>query len=152
MSFAVPRNVLNFESTQRSFEDNVWSKVTGNEKSLPMYKDKPSGKGYGYGVKSRKGFVRSRRGVALIALAVIGILYWFGWSSTPTDLQDAAGKATEAGKTLTSLVGAGKGGLKNSVDWSKRREAVKDAFLKSWKAYEEHGWGEHPFTAKRRIV
>jgi hypothetical protein len=143
MSFAVPRNVPNFESAQRSFEDNVWSKVTGNEKSLPMYKDKPSGKNYGYGVKSRKSFVRSRRGLAVFVLTVIGILYWFGWSST----QDAAG----AGNTLASIVGAGKGGKKNNVDWDKRREAVKDAFLVSWKAYEEHGWGKRPVAATSRI-
>jgi len=147
MSFAVPRNVPNFESAQRSFEDNVWSKVTGNEKSLPMYKDKPSGKSYGYGVKSRKSFVRSRRGLALFALAVIGILYWFGGSST----QDAAGKASEAGKTWTSLVGAGNGGTTSNVDWEKRREAVKDAFVVSWKAYEEHGWGERLFAASTRF-
>jgi hypothetical protein len=149
MSFAVPRNVPNFESAQRSFEDNVWNKVTGNEKSLPMYKDKPSGKSYGYGAKSRKSFIRGRKGVALIALAVISILYWFGWSSTPADV---TGKVTEAGKTLTSIVGAGKGGKKETVDWDKRREAVKEAFLSSWKAYEEHGWGTHPFAAIRRTV
>ncbi|KAI9870052.1 MAG: mannosyl-oligosaccharide alpha-1,2-mannosidase, partial [Watsoniomyces obsoletus] len=41
MSFAVPRNVPNFNNAQRQFEDNVWNKVTGNEKGLPMYKDKP---------------------------------------------------------------------------------------------------------------
>jgi hypothetical protein len=76
MSFAVPRNVPNFENAQRRFEDNVWSKVTGNEKGLPMYKDKPSGKSYGYGVKSRKGFMRSRKAVGLVALVVLGALYW----------------------------------------------------------------------------
>ncbi|KAK1919659.1 hypothetical protein P3342_001952 [Pyrenophora teres f. teres] len=63
MSFAIPRNVPNFESAQRKFEDNVWNKIPGNEKGLPMYKDKPSGKVYGYGgARGRRGFLRSKRG------------------------------------------------------------------------------------------
>lgn len=50
MSFAVPRNI---ESASRRFEENVWNKVTGNEKGLPMYKDKPTG--YGYGSRGKRG-------------------------------------------------------------------------------------------------
>ena len=46
MSFAVPRNIPNFDTAQRRFEDGVWNKFTGNEKGLPMYKDKPAGHGY----------------------------------------------------------------------------------------------------------
>jgi len=148
MSFAVPRNVPNFENAQRRFEDNVWNKISGNEKGLPMYKDKPTGKSYGYGVRSRKGFMRSRRGIALIALVVLGLLYWFGWSSAPAD---GAGE-TEKG----SRWGGSKGGSKtNTAVWKKRREAVKDAFLLSWKAYEEHGWGYdeyHPISRKGRYM
>ncbi|KAH8731451.1 glycoside hydrolase [Phaeosphaeriaceae sp. PMI808] len=144
MFFAVPRNVPNFENAQRRFEDNVWNKFSGNEKELPMYKDKPSGKTYGYGPKSsRRGFMRSRRGVALIALAVLGLLYWFGWSSAPADTVDATKNA------------AGKGGKKNKVDWGKRQEDVKNAFLLSWKAYETHGWGYdeyHPVSRNGRYM
>jgi hypothetical protein len=146
MSFAVPRNVPNFENAQRRFEDNVWNKFSGSEKSLPMYKDKPSGKSYGYGVKSRKGFMRSRKGVGLIALVVIGMLYWFGWRSTP------AGADAQAG---SSWGGLGSGGKKKTGVWEKRRDAVKDAFLLSWKAYEKHGWGYdeyHPISRKGRYM
>ena len=50
MSFAITRNVPNFESAQRKFEDNVWNKLPGNEKGLPMYKDKP----FGYPGSSRR--------------------------------------------------------------------------------------------------
>lgn len=152
MSFAVPRNVPNFENAQRRFEDNVWSKVTGNEKGLPMYKDKPSGKSYGYGVKSRKGFIRNRKAVGVVALVVLGLLYWFGWSSTPADLD---GKTEEKGSSFGGIVGAVTGGKKSIIDWEKRREDVKNAFLLSWHAYEKHGWGYdeyHPVSRNGRYM
>tara|TARA_R110002003_G_scaffold97_19_gene7903 strand:- start:2860 stop:4833 length:1974 start_codon:yes stop_codon:yes gene_type:complete len=154
MSFAVPRNVPNFENAQRRFEDNVWNKVTGNEKGLPMYKDKPSGKSYGYGVRSRKGFMRSRRGVGLVALVVLGLVYWFGWSSTPADLDAPAAKTKEEGKGWSGAL-SGSSGKKSKVDWEKRREDVKNAFLLSWKAYEKHGWGYdeyHPVSRNGRYM
>lgn len=135
MSFAVPRNVPNFESAQRRFEDNVWNKVTGNEKGLPMYKDKPTGKTHAYGVRGRKGFMRSRKGVGLVALLVFGVLYWFGWSSPPA--------------------GAGRGARKNGGVWDKRQDAVRDAFLLSWKAYEKNAWGYdeyHPVSRSGRYM
>ncbi|KAH7077288.1 glycoside hydrolase [Paraphoma chrysanthemicola] len=154
MSFAVPRNVPNFDNAQRRFEDNVWNKVTGNEKGLPMYKDKPTGKSYGYGVKSRKGFLRSRRGIGLIALAVLALLYWFGWSSTPADLDATAEKTKTEDKSWSGVL-SGSSGKKEKVDWEKRREDVKSAFLLSWKAYEKHGWGYdeyHPVSRNGRYM
>jgi hypothetical protein len=155
MSFAVPRNVPNFESAQRKFEDNVWSKVTGNEKGLPMYKDKPSGKTHAYGVKGRRGFMRSRKGVGLVALVVLGLLYWFGWSSSPANLADPAGKTEDKGTVWTDTAKPAKGGKKAKVDWEKRKEEVKNAFLLSWKAYEKHGWGYdeyHPVSRDGRYM
>lgn len=153
MSFAIPRNV-NLETAQRRFEDNVWSKVTRSEKGLPMYKDKPTNYGYGGGARGRKGFMRSKRGMGLIALIVLGLFYWFGWSgaSTDTPLQDA--KKSDS-KTWGSIIGGGGGGTKSKVDWEKRRQAVKDAFLLSWSAYEEHGWGYdeyHPVSKNGRYM
>lgn len=140
MSFAVPRNVPSLETAQRRFEENVWSKVTGNEKGLPMYKDKPSGKSYGYGVQTRKGLLRSRRGAGLIVVVIFGLLYWFGWRSSPADLSSTAGKAADKVSIWTGLVSShGKGGSR--VDWDKRKEDVKDAFLLSWRGYKEHKWG-----------
>jgi hypothetical protein len=155
MSFAVPRNVPNFENAQRRFEDNVWSKVTGNEKGLPMYKDKPSGKTHVYGVKGRRGFLRSRKGVGLIALVVLGLLYWFGWSNSPASLAESAGKAADKGTSWSGSGSSGTGGKKSKVDWEKRKEEVKNAFLLSWKAYEKHGWGYdeyHPVSRDGRYM
>jgi hypothetical protein len=151
MSFAVPRNVPNFENAQRRFEDNVWNKFSGNEKGLPMYKDKPSGKTYGYGVKGRRGFFRSSKGVGLVTLVVVGLLYWFGWSSRPADLADGTTKTKEKGSSW----GSGTGAKKGKVDWEKRKDDVRDAFLLSWKAYEKHGWGfdeYHPVSRDGRYM
>ncbi|KAF1945469.1 seven-hairpin glycosidase [Clathrospora elynae] len=155
MSFAIPRNVPNFENAQRKFEDNVWSKVTGNEQGLPMYKDKPTG-GYGYsgGAKGRRGFMRSKRGMGLIALAVLGLIYWLGWSRGGTAI-GLESDEKDRGKSLASKISGSAGGKKSKVDWEKRRLAVKDAFLLSWGAYEEHGWGYdeyHPVSKTGRYM
>ncbi|KAH7391793.1 glycoside hydrolase [Pyrenochaeta sp. MPI-SDFR-AT-0127] len=138
MSFAVPRNVPNFETAQRRFEDNVWNKFTGNEKGLPMYKDKPTG--YGGSARGRRGFMRSKRGLGLVALLVLGFFYWVGWSNSSTDV-GLDGDTKHSGKTSVPIVGGTTGGKKSKAEWEKRRQAVKDAFLLSWNAYEEHGWG-----------
>lgn len=153
MSFAVPRNVPNFESAQRRFEDNVWNKFSGNEKGLPMYKDKPSGKSYGYGVRSgRRGFMRSKRGLGLAAFVLFVLIYWFGWSSRPADLDSTGGSGSKEKTSWGSIVGGKK---KSKIDWERRREDVKNAFLLSWKAYEKHGWGYdeyHPVSRNGRYM
>ncbi|KAH5259856.1 alpha-1,2-Mannosidase [Parastagonospora nodorum] len=149
MSFAVPRNVPNFENAQRRFEDNVWNKFSGTEKGLPMYKDKPEGKSHAYGVKGRRGFLRSRRGVGVVALVLLALVYWFGWSSAPAEVAD---KTKEKGASWGAIGGGAK---KSNVDWEKRREDVKNAFLLSWHAYEKHGWGYdeyHPVSRKGRYM
>jgi hypothetical protein len=155
MSFAVPRNVPNFENAQRRFEDNVWNKFSGNEKGLPMYKDKPSGKSHAYGVKGRRGFMRSRRGVGLIVLVVLGVLYWFGGPSTPVYSDNASEKTADKGSRWSSILGSGSGSRKSKINWEKRREDVKNAFLLSWNAYEKHGWGYdeyHPVSRDGRYM
>ena len=143
MSFAVPRNI---ESASRRFEENVWNKVTGNEKRLPMYKDKPTGYGYGGG-KGKRGFFMNKRGLATIALLVLGLLYWMvvpGSNRTPA-ANLSNGKSWLSGNTPNS---------KGSI-WEERKQEVKDAFLLSWNAYEEHGWGYdeyHPVSKSGRYM
>ncbi|CAO2648914.1 Nn.00g098630.m01.CDS01 [Neocucurbitaria sp. VM-36] len=154
MSFAIPRNVPNFDSAQRRFEDNVWNKFTGNEKGLPMYKDKPTGYGYGGGARGRKGFMRSKSGMGLVALVVLGLFYWFGWSGSETKV-GLEGEKKDSGSSWSPISGGGAGGKKEKVDWEKRRQDVKDAFLLSWNAYEEHGWGYdeyHPVSKTGRYM
>jgi mannosyl-oligosaccharide alpha-1,2-mannosidase len=138
MSFAIPRNVPNFENAQRRFEDGVWNKFTGNDKGLPMYKDKPAG--YGSQKRGAGGMFRRKRGIAFLGLVTFGLLYWLGWfgggSGSPSDGgKSGSGSGTSWGNLAS---GSKKGG---KADWEQRRQNVKDAFLLSWKAYEEHGWG-----------
>lgn len=129
MSFKLPSNIPNFDNAQRRFEDNVWNKFSGNDKELPMYKDKPT-----YGARRGGGWFSGRRRVGVIALVVLGALYWLGWSN-----RGDAGEKVETGKKGSWIPGAQTG--KKNVDWDTRRESVKNAFLLSWKGYEEHGWG-----------
>ncbi|KAF3034684.1 mannosyl-oligosaccharide alpha-1,2-mannosidase [Didymella heteroderae] len=143
MSFAVPRNI---ESAQRRFEENVWNKVTGNEKGLPMYKDKPTGYGYG-GARGKAGFVRSRKGAVTAALVVLGLLYWLfvpGANQTPA-ARLSTGKGWYDGSAAAQ----------QGTAWETRRQEVKDAFLLSWNAYEAHGWGYdeyHPVAKNGRYM
>lgn len=141
MSFAIPRNVPDFNDAQRRFEDNVWSKFSGNEKGLPMYKDKPAYYGGRRGVKR---WCRGKRGVGLVVLVVFGVLYWLGWLSGGKRVGDGVEKKEGWG----SILGSGGAG-KKGVDWEKRRESVRDAFLLSWNAYEEHGWGRSYYSPAR---
>jgi mannosyl-oligosaccharide alpha-1,2-mannosidase len=87
---------------------------------------------------SRRGIRwRGKRGVGMLALVVIGVLYWLGWfGSSGGETADGEGKSG----VWSGLRGAGK--AKGKVDWAKRRDDVKGAFLLSWGAYQEHGWGE----------
>ncbi|KAJ4984486.1 Mannosyl-oligosaccharide 1,2-alpha-mannosidase 2 [Stagonosporopsis vannaccii] len=142
MSFAVPRNL---ESASRRFEENVWNKVTGNEKGLPMYKDKPTG--YGYGGGRKRGFVKSKKGLVTIALLVLGLVWWLlvpGSNQTPA-AKLGSGRGWFGGSAAS----------KKDAVWEERRQAVKDAFLLSWNAYEEHGWGYdeyHPVAKNGRYM
>lgn len=136
MSFRMPSNVPNFENAQRRLEDHVWNRFTGNEKGLPMYKDKPAT--YGARRDAQRWFGGKRR-IALIALALLGVLYWIGWLGRGGTEEGVEGG--EKGR-IGSLLSQGGIGKKGKVDWDMRRDSVRDAFLLSWKGYEEHGWGE----------
>ncbi|PSN64842.1 mannosyl-oligosaccharide 1,2-alpha-mannosidase [Corynespora cassiicola Philippines] len=154
MAFSIPRNVPNFDNAQRRLEDNVWSRFTGSEKGLPMYKDKPAGYGYARGGGGsgggRRAWWRGKRGMAVLAFAVLSLFYWIGWSGNAAETKPVDG----APKDWSAVTGAskGKGG---KVDWNKRRDDVRDAFLLSWKGYEEHGWGYdeyHPISQNGRYM
>ncbi|CAL5867683.1 uncharacterized protein PFLUO_LOCUS1902 [Penicillium psychrofluorescens] len=121
----------------------------GNDRALPMYKDKPY-------FAPRRTVPRRRWKLILNVLGVCTLIYlWYykgsllSWNTTaPYDAQD---KGLELWKWVQSLddTGASKG----SVDWDERREKVRDAFVVSWEDYEKNGWGYDeygPMTNKRR--
>lgn len=156
MSFAVPRNVPSFDSSQRRLEDSVWGssgrsrfgengnigggvaeKVAGifnDGKGLPMYKDKP----YNYGASiRRKRWFRRKRTWGILGLLIFSCFYWLGWLGGGVE-ERPTGK--QSGGTWGGILSGSKSSKK--IDWEDRKERVKDAFKLSWSAYEKHGWGK----------
>ncbi|KAI9789768.1 MAG: mannosyl-oligosaccharide alpha-1,2-mannosidase [Peltula sp. TS41687] len=155
MSFNIPGNVPDFDDPQRRWEDNRWgsSGVGGHarhttrgttaagagariggffeKKELPMYKDKP----YSYAVSNRHHRPRRRkRIIAGAVLVFLALLYWLGYLGPVFD---------------RLRIGVGR----RRIDWNARREHVKEAFISSWDAYDQHAWGHdefHPLSKKGR--
>lgn len=150
MSPAVPRNLPNIEKAQRSFEDHVWGKVTGAKNSLPMYKDKPNSYEYGGRADRSKSSSKQWAWLALITSMILGMLYWQRRS------QGSSLDSRREKDSMSSLkidMGSNVKFPKAKVDWDSRRQVVKEAFLVSWNAYEEHGWGYdefHPLSKSGR--
>ena len=138
---------------QRNFEDRIWgsgvtqgqrnsfggvSSVPGRiggmfeQRELPMYKDKP----YTYvASRRRKPIWRRKRTFVIGALFMLMATYFLGFFSkqSPTSQQKAGEKGVWSWlKTPES---------KGVVNWTDRRERVKEAFILSWDAYERHAWG-----------
>ena len=152
MSFSRPGNVPSFTDPQRRMEDMRWaSSGMGNgrhtvrnttsgqrmggffeKRELPMYKDKP----YGYAPSNRlRRWWRRKRVIVGGLLLFIGLFYWLGWFTSPRMLQGGSQQQGLAGFGWLTRGGRG------SVDWSGRRERVKEAFILSWDAYERDAWG-----------
>lgn len=147
MSFAIPKNVPNFQDPHRALEDRAWAAVPRkggargmfsgmqdqindffDEDELPMYKDKP----YGRASRRRKWY-RSKKGIATIAFSLFFVLYLLGW------LPWQHKQETRSVGSAWSWLGISK--EKDLVDWNHRREQVVEAFELSWDAYERYGWG-----------
>ena len=153
MSFALPKNVPSFTSSQREYEDGYWRSArrigaqngnTGNgladkigefldRRELPMYKDKP----YSYAAsRKQRHFYRRKRVMAGGIILLTGLIYWLGLfsktGSIPKDLRKGGRNAWSWVRKPESTV----------VDWDSRRERVKEAFKLSWDGYEQHAWGE----------
>lgn len=160
MSFSLPKNVPKFDNDQRSFENVYWgasnrsahnghatsigSSLNGffDNKSLPMYKDKP----YSYASSMRHVPFLKRRRVWLggfLSLCVF-LLYWtYLWPSGHT-----SGETRAASKSTWNWLS--KSG--SAPDWDFRREAVKEAFKLSWDSYATHAWGRLSITTAQFTV
>ena len=154
MSFAVPKNVPSFSSPQRELENKYWgaSGVTarsahsnggvmsgmqdrmgglfGENKDLPMYKDKP----YSYATSKRHRPLWKRRRLHGLGLLLLLVLLWF--FGVFKDDTVARQKAKDTWRWLQRPEKGGPG-----IDWFDRRERVKEAFELSWDAYERYAWG-----------
>ncbi|KAF3940280.1 hypothetical protein ABW19_dt0209858 [Dactylella cylindrospora] len=189
MAFSIPRNVPSFTNPQRQSEDAYWSssgsvhsknanvqnRIGGIFKSaapdLPLYKDKPyyssSTSTYGYRRRKRDYILRKR--VAIGALILVGLIYWF-WSSSGvgdiggvednSETNVGIGKDDGLKKESTGWFRGGggissSGGKGASAKWLERRERVKEVFMLSWDAYSNYAWGFdefHPISRNGRLM
>lgn len=128
MSFQVPKNLPSFTSSQRDVENKVWGAAFGQNRDLPLYKDKPYYSSSSNQVR-RRGLRRKRSVLGLFVLVVLG-LWWF----------DILGLGETANQYKEKLRGGGQD--EEIADWGKRRDKVRDVFKESWAAYERDAWGE----------
>ena len=154
-SFSIPRNVPSFTNPQRELENRVWgsSGMTarspnahsnggvmsgmqdrvgsffGENRDLPMYKDKP----YSYASSRRQRPIWKRKRIMGIAVSfVMIVLYFLGFFGDDV-------VATKKAKDTWSWLQRPESDSK--VDWLGRRERVKEAFILSWDAYDRYAWG-----------
>ncbi|OJJ47465.1 hypothetical protein ASPZODRAFT_141057 [Penicilliopsis zonata CBS 506.65] len=176
MSFQ-PQNASPFASAQRPLDDSYWrasrnpggnklpgyglsgqpSTVTdtlngflGNQRTLPMYKDKP------YFAPRRTGprFRRKRTLYGSVVLLLLGLLWWyresFGyWSGFSLGGPDLA-KGEELWHWMQSLDSESENEGQEPIDWAARRERVRDAFIVSWDGYEKYAWGLDEYYPVRK--
>jgi endoplasmic reticulum Man9GlcNAc2 1,2-alpha-mannosidase len=103
----------------------------GDKKELPMYKDKP----YNYGRPARRSAEWRTRGAVIALLLLIFLsVYFVGMSMREQALRDTKSRPTPW--FLHAMHKHGK-----NVNWSERREQVREAFKVSWSAYERYAWG-----------
>lgn len=98
------------------------------KQALPMYKDKP----YAYPQSQSKPWHTRKIFLTTLFLSVLALLWWL--TSAPSNTSTAAKSSSSWNKAFSK-----------NVDWSERRERVRDVFKLSWKAYEDHAWGYDVF-------
>ena len=154
MSFSLPKNVPRFDNEQRNYENIYWGAARRtpqnghvangihamttplnnmfDNKSLPMYKDKP----YSYASSRRYvPFFRRKRVLfaALLSLLMLGCWWVFLRPVEPTSSRGKS-DATSSWNWLKQTNGP-------APNWNDRREAVKEAFKISWDGYANNAWG-----------
>ncbi|KIX00372.1 uncharacterized protein Z518_10511 [Rhinocladiella mackenziei CBS 650.93] len=155
MTFQIPQNVPSFTSSQRTFEDTSWHQkhsnghakgapaagitsrindIFGEDKDLPMYKDKPH-----FPSSRRRRPLQRKRVLGLIGSVSLLFLWWMRWLPWSSD------RVYDPAEHQHSFF--------HDEDWSKQREAVKEVFKTSWGGYEKYAWGMdeyHPLSRKGR--
>ena len=140
MSFAVPRNVPRFDNAQRAREDEAWSRPSnsnglgsvfgnfGDQKELPLYKDKP------YYAQGRRRPLWRRKGTLIGVL--IGLVLLWAFLILPWSSQRPSGR--RQGPSLWSWFSSK---TNDAALWQSRRDSVRKAFEQSWGSYRENAWG-----------
>jgi mannosyl-oligosaccharide alpha-1,2-mannosidase len=125
------------QQTSQGFPSLGFSNQVGgffdNERTLPMYKDKPY-----FTPKRTAPRQRWRRIGGLLALCTL-FFFWYNKSSLPS-LKGAS--ASERGAQLWKWAQSLEDEVPpEKIDWNARRERVRDTFIVSFDAYEREAWG-----------
>lgn len=110
------------DAGQLKYKEVLEDYLAPNSRKLPMYKDKP---GYDSNGRRKKDAYGAKIGT--LALFAIVILWLTGVLPLPGLGASSAGWNSETYK------------------WRARKEAVRQAFVKSWDYYAEHAWGMDEF-------
>lgn len=114
-----------------------------NDRTLPMYKDKP------YFSPRRTAPRRgSKRILSVLGLCILGLLWFYYYrpvlpSWHGSDSEDTGVELWKWSQTLDSAPSKG------PVDWTARREKVRQAFMVSWEGYEKEAWGKDENLPRR---
>ncbi|KHN99941.1 mannosyl-oligosaccharide 1,2-alpha-mannosidase [Metarhizium album ARSEF 1941] len=162
MSFNIPKNVPNFGAPHRDLEDRAWAALSRgkegasraftsgvqsklshyfDDKSLPMYKDKPYGHGYG----TRRWWRRKRVPIIIVALVSLTFLWLTGFFGGSGEKRPSTSKSAWSWLGMPSI--------HKAADWDQRRQRVVEAFELSWDAYSRYAWGYdeyHPIAKTGR--
>lgn len=129
MSFALPKNIPNFDSEKRYMENHFWQR---DQSKLPMYKDKPCRPTTGSTKRSFSDFWQSRNqrkklGYGMLICAFLYLVYMYGYiiSGSVSDKMPWP----QPGKEI----------------WEYRQKKVKNAFESSWNAYRKNAWGKDQY-------
>lgn len=141
MSFSIPNKVPSFGSAVRDAENQFWQAARGtagsaSDRELPLYKDKPYGVDFKHAERNKK-----RQKYAFLTLAilcVVYLIYSFGQSQAS---DDPKGPSWMSGWFPA----------KEEVSWKERQDAVKSAFVDSWKGYEKYAWGKDVYKPGSKV-
>ena len=139
MSFSLPNKVPNFGSAVREAENQFWQAARGStDRELPLYKDKPYGVDFKHAERSKK---RQKLGIIAILVGVLFYLvYTFGQSHSGSPA-----------KSTHSSWFSGLFTPKGTISWKDRQDAVKNAFVVSWKGYEKYAWGKDVYKPVSKV-
>lgn len=114
-------------------------KMFDNDRTLPMYKDKPFAPRR---TAPRRGL---KRMLGVFGICTLALLWWFFYRSDLPSWQgvDSNDVGFELWKWSQTLDNAP---AKGPVDWTSRREKVREAFMVSWDGYEKEAWGKRHRT------
>ncbi|KAJ5536868.1 Mannosyl-oligosaccharide 1-2-alpha-mannosidase [Penicillium frequentans] len=119
------------------FSSNQVGGFFENERTLPMYKDKP------YFTPRRTAPRRRWKRIgSLLALCTL-FFFWYNKSSLPS-LKGAS--SSERGAQLWKWAQTLEDEAPETVDWNARRERVRDTFIVSFDAYEREAWGYDQYS------